>query len=166
MPREDQKVSLDKYSIVPRVLIFAIRGEKILLIRGASNKKNWPNLYNGIGGHVEKGEDILSAARREFYEETGLNLINPRLCMIATIDTNPSTGIGMFVFKSKVSEGEPQASEEGILEWKSSSQLEDLPLVEDLPIIIPIIQNLKENDPIIYSHYEYDANGELHIIFS
>ena len=43
-----------------------VTGEpEVLLLRGAADKRLWANRYNGLGGHVEAGEDVLSAAKRE-----------------------------------------------------------------------------------------------------
>ena len=72
MPASDQGIRRDRYMLIPRTLIFLRRGESVLLIRGAPNKPLWANKYNGVGGHIERGEDALSAARRELREETGL----------------------------------------------------------------------------------------------
>lgn len=38
------------------------------------NKKMYPGLWAGIGGHVEIPESPIDAVRREFNEETGLDL--------------------------------------------------------------------------------------------
>ena len=76
MPATDQGLNQDRYMLIPRTLIFLTRGDNILLIKGAVNKRLWANLYNGIGGHIESGEDILSAARRELTEETSLTSDN------------------------------------------------------------------------------------------
>lgn len=43
---------------------------QVLLIR--KTRPNWQaGFLNGIGGHIEEGEDKLDAMRREFWEETG-----------------------------------------------------------------------------------------------
>lgn len=166
MPSADQNISLDRYQIIPRVLVFASRGENLLLIQGSPNKKTYPNLFNGIGGHIEMGEDVLSAARREFVEETGLELIKPYLCMVILVDTNRNPGIGLFVIKASVGEGTLKKSQEGKPEWIKPARLDRYPLVEDLPILIPKILEVNPGDHVLFAHYQYSKSGKLKITFS
>lgn len=161
MPINNQGLFLDRYQIIPRVLVFVTRGDLILLIKGSPQKRIWANLYNGIGGHVEKGEDILSATRREFFEETGLNLLSPWLCALVTIDTGEDTGIGMYVFRGEVSSKKLKDSSEGSLEWIPLGEIHNIPLVEDLPILIPRIMKMKRNSPPLFLHYNYDEYDTL-----
>ena len=165
MNENKQVILQNSYKLIARVLIFAISGESILLIKGSPTKKIWPSLYNGIGGHVEKGEDFLSAAHREFSEETGLDLINPQLKALITIDASDNSGIGMAVFTAQMSEGKLIASFEGELELVPLNKLNDFPLVEDLPILIPKVLELNKNSPPLFGHYSY-TNGELNIKFA
>ena len=165
MPAENQNIKLERYQFVPRVLIFAIREEQILLIKGSPDKKIWPNLYNGVGGHVEQGETIISAARREFLEETGLELILPQLCTFVSIDTGQSPGIAMFVFIGAAQNGIPKPSSEGALEWVSLGELNHLPAVDDLKVLIPISLKNYEDNTIGLGHYAYDVNGKMLIEF-
>ena len=72
MPKSDQGVTKDRYMLIPRTAIFVRRGDEYLLIKGAPTKRLWAGKYNGLGGHVERGEDVLTSAGREPREETGL----------------------------------------------------------------------------------------------
>lgn len=161
MPASDQGVSKNRYQIIPRVLVFATRGDAVLMIKGAPDKKIWANLYNGIGGHIEQGEDPLTAAHREFKEETGLTLLNPWLCALVTIDTQQPAGIGMFVFRGEAAPGDIQASIEGEIVWVPRQQLLSLSLVEDLPTLLPRVLAIQPNQQPIFAQYSYDATGKL-----
>ncbi len=60
------------------------KDNKVLMIKFT---KKWDQVYAPPGGKFETGETPLDCIMREFYEETGLRLINPRLqeCHIGKI---------------------------------------------------------------------------------
>lgn len=161
MPVSDQGASFDRYGLIPRTLIFLTRGERVLLLRGSVEKRLWPNHYNGVGGHIERGEDVLSAARRELKEETGLQADWLRLVGTITIDAGPQVGIVVFVFKGECAEGDPHPSDEGSLEWIPFGKIANYPLVEDLYTILPRILILQPDDPPFSYHYHYDDEDKL-----
>jgi 8-oxo-dGTP diphosphatase len=162
---EQQGVTKDRYTLIPRTLIFITSGKRVLLLKGSPNKRLWSNQYNGIGGHVERGEDVLTAAKRELAEETGLVVPDLWLCGIITVDTSMDTGIGIFVYRGDSSQKEVTPSSEGELDWVLIKEINELPLVEDLNVILPNALAIKTGEHPFYAHYSYDEKGELHINF-
>ncbi len=166
MPVKDQGAGLNRYRIIPRVLIFVFNREEVLLIKGAPSKRLWANQYNGIGGHIERGEDALSAARRELAEETGLKSVNLWLCGTVIIDAEPDSGIGLYIFRGEVSSRQVIPSHEGTLEWIPISNIGNFLLVEDLPFLLPRITIIKPGDVPFSARYYYDKQDHLHIDFT
>ena len=165
MPLSDQGVTLDRYMLIPRTLVFLTRGDDVLLIKGASTKRLWANLYNGIGGHVEPGEDVLSAAKREVKEETSLTPEELWLCGTIVVHTGQNPGIGIFVFRGECLHGDPQDSTEGTLAWIPVHQLDHHPLVEDLRTILPRVFSTNRGDPPFSALYTYGEGDRLQITF-
>jgi 8-oxo-dGTP diphosphatase len=172
MPASDQGVTLDRYMLIPRVLIFVTRGTRVLLLKGAPTKRLWADKYNGVGGHVERDEDILSAAKRELLEETGLSADTStgsvqglRLCGTLVVETGENPGIGIYIFTGESLEGEPKPSEEGILEWIPFDDVSILPLVEDLPVLLGRIREMKRGDPP-FSGRSFYQNDRLVVEFA
>jgi 8-oxo-dGTP diphosphatase len=157
MPASDQGVTLDRYMLIPRVLIFVTRGDFILLLKGASTKRLWANQYNGLGGHVERGEDVLSAARRELLEESELTA-DLWLCGTVVVDTGKNPGIGMYVFTGECPQGEPMPSKEGTLEWVPFRKVADLPVVEDLPLLLERLRKMRRGDAPFSARSFYDGD--------
>jgi 8-oxo-dGTP diphosphatase len=166
MPLSDQGLHQPRYQVIPRTLIFVTHGEQVLLIKGAPTKRLWANRYNGVGGHIERGEDALSAARRELAEETGLQVPGLRLCGMVLVDGDDLTGIGIFVFRGEAVDAELQPSKEGSLEWVPRQQIGELPVVEDLPALLDRVLEIEPGQAPFSAHSSYNQAGELVVRFA
>ena len=164
MPKSDQGVFRDRYQVIPRTLIFVTRGDQVLLIKGAPTKKLWANRFNGIGGHIEQGEDVLTSAERELDEETGLRTTGLRLCGTLLVDTGENVGVGIYVLKGEYMSGEVNESPEGQPSWTSIDEIENLDLVEDLKIILPNVIAMKSGDQPFSARSYYDVDEKLRVV--
>jgi 8-oxo-dGTP diphosphatase len=172
MGKRDQGVSpsAGRYTVVPRTLCFVYNGGDVLLLKGAPDKRLWANRYNGVGGHVERDEDVCAAVLREVCEETGWqedDLDDLNLRALINVDAgDPQTGIMLFVFTAGARSRQTRASTEGTLEWIPRSRLLDCALVEDLPVLLPQVLSSAEGATPLYAHYSYDHNDQLVMRFN
>src|SRR5512137_244504 len=127
----------ERYAVYPRTLTFLLDGDDVLLIQRSPDAPLFPGLYNGVGGHVERGEDLLSSARREVREETGLDVPDLALRCLLHVDEGPSRpGVLVFVFVGRPGRRDVIASDEGALHWVPLSRLHELALLPDLPPLL------------------------------
>lgn len=130
------ELAITPETISLRALCFIRDGDRVLLL----HRKNPPNAgqWDGVGGKLEPGEDPYAACRREVKEETGLNVPAPQLRALLII-TVRSTGHlwVLFLFTADAPGGTPVASAEGELAWVPMNRLTTLPVIPDLPLILP-----------------------------
>jgi 8-oxo-dGTP diphosphatase len=167
-----REVGRQRYLAVPRTLIFLLTGaaetgdEAVLLLRGAAHKRLWAGRYNGLGGHVEAGEDVYTAAQRELREEAGLAGVALTLRGVVNIDTGadaagPRPGVLMFVFVGRVAARPMQPTAEGTPEWVPLDRIHELPLVDDLPELL--LRAL--HGRFFYGHYAPQPDGSFQYEF-
>ena len=161
----DQGVNRERYMLVPHTLIFSTHSDRVLLLKGSDQKRLWPGLYNGVGGHIEQGEDVVSAAQRELFEETGINPSNLWLCGTLTVDTQTNPGVCVFMFRGECEDSALKTSPEGSLEWVDRSSINQLPMVADLPVLLEKILEMKIGDLPFSAHSHYDQTGKPIITF-
>lgn len=89
------------------------KDNKVLMIKFS---KKWGQVYAPPGGKFEQGESPIDCIIREYYEETGLTLINPKLQGISYWK-DTAEGI-IFIYTAEDFKGNLKTiSEEGKLEW-------------------------------------------------
>lgn len=169
MGREDQgvAVSRQRYQVIPRTLCFITHENDVLLLLGGPHKRIWAGRYNGVGGHIEPGEDIRAATLREVKEETGLAIHDVRLRGVVHADAgDPAVGILFFVFTAMSPNREVAPCPDGALEWWPVDGLPAEKMVEDLPVLLPRVLAMGPGDPPFFAAYSYDQEDRLVIRFA
>ncbi len=166
MTFQGQRLNGKRYTVIPRTLSFLLHGNEVLLIRLNEDRPGWGGLLNGVGGHIEQGEDPLSAARREIFEETGLTPSKLKLCGVVIIDSGDRTGIALYVFVGETDGSQPVESSEGTSIWLSLEALDQHRLVKDIPILLPHALSSYHNDQPFSALYSYNKAGDLTTTFT
>jgi len=128
------------HRIYLRTLCFIRDGDRVLLLR----RRNPPNqgLYNPPGGKIEPHEDPLEACLREVREETGLRLGEAALRAVVTVITR-TTGaqwlLFVFVADRPAGSADPITTDEGDLRWVPLAEISTLPVVSDIPLMLPYL---------------------------
>ncbi len=116
------------------VFILSEDKKKVLLVhRNKRGDDQHLGKYNGLGGKMEKEEDILSCVTREVQEEAAITIKEVELRGTVSWPGFGEKGEDWFgfIFLAHSFEGEPQMSnEEGDLHWKYIAELGDLPMWE------------------------------------
>lgn len=123
-----------------RTLCFVFRGDRLLLIHRLHPPDQ--GYWNAIGGKIDRGEDPLEAAQRELKEEAG---IEPTLEFrgVATVVVR-STGEHwtIFLFSTHVEDSTLVIpSPEGPLRWVHPDELHTMPVLPDIPLLLPRVKD-------------------------
>src|SRR5579864_9033135 len=118
-------------------------GRRVLLVhRNKRTNDAHHGKYNGLGGKLEPGEDIVACFRREVREESGL--LCEELQLRGTISW-PGFGKGGedwfgFIFLVERFQGEPwRENADGVLEWVEIERVMQLPLWEGDRYFLPLV---------------------------
>jgi 8-oxo-dGTP diphosphatase len=123
--------------------VFSPDGGRVLLIhRNRRPDDAHYGKYNGLGGKLDPGEDVVTCLRREIREESGLEC--DEMTLKGTISW---PGFGKqgddwfgFIFRVDRFTGEPlRENAEGTLEWVEVERVLQLPLWEGDRFFLPLV---------------------------
>ena len=118
-------------------LCLIYKGDKILLQNRV--KKDWQG-WTLPGGHIEPGESIVEAVKREMKEETGLTVRSAELRGVKQFPIEGGRYL-VFLFRTDDFEGELISSEEGRMQWFDRSEFPSLNTVADFSELLSVIEN-------------------------
>ena len=118
------------------------RRRVLMIHRNARAGDHHLGKYNGLGGKIERDEDVVAGMRREIREEAGIECES--LVLRGTISW-PGFGkagedwLG-FIFLVTRYSGQPlQSNHEGSLEWVDLERLHELPMWEGDRNFLPLV---------------------------
>lgn len=110
-------------------LVMIKAGDKVLL--GRKKRDFGVGWWNGFGGKLQDGEDIIAAAKREVFEECGLTVGDSEYFAVNTFEFLETGDVmEVHMFRTENFSGEPQESEEMIPKW---FDIKDIPFQEMWP---------------------------------
>lgn len=145
---------------IPTVLVYAVRGTQVLLMR--RNKEPNLGLWIAPGGKIELDESPHDAARREMLEETGLTVDELMWRGFCTeVSPLPNWQWMLFIYVTRSFSGELKADErEGELAWiEIDRYLSELPLPEADAIFAP--RMLMAEGDMFEAKFVYDVDLRL-----
>lgn len=119
-------------TILTTICYLKAHGKTLMLYRNKKENDINEGKWIGIGGKLEKGESPYECIIREFYEETGLTIVNPILKGYITFPgIYHGEDEGMFLYVATEYRGSLQTEcSEGELAWVDDNKLDSLPMWE------------------------------------
>ena len=119
------------------VLCLARQGNTVLLQDRV--KGDWRG-FALPGGHVEPGESIVEAVKREMLEETGLEIKTPKLCGVKQFPTDEGRYL-VFLFLADRFSGTLRSCDEGENRWVDRREVSTLNTVADLEQLLQVMES-------------------------
>lgn len=117
--------------------------QRILMVhRIARDNDDQLGKYNGLGGKVERGEDVAAGIYRELAEEA--NLVVDHMSLRGTVSwpgfNKDGSDVFGFIFLVDAWHGDiPSANAEGPLSWQRIDTIGELPMWEGDRYFIPLV---------------------------
>ena len=137
------------------VMCMVTDGKGNILVQDRSDP-NWPGITLP-GGHVEEREAFVDAVKREVWEETGLHILNPRICGLHQFFIEDGSRYVVIFFCADQWAGELKSSDEGRAMWVPRENLLERRCVKHFADMLKIF----EDDALTELYENSDGNRIL-----
>jgi 8-oxo-dGTP diphosphatase len=148
----------ERTQAIPVTLVFVRAGKRLLLLRASEAKTRFRGLWNGIGGHLQPGEDVREGALREVREETDLEPHALQLRAVIHETGLEGRAYLLFVFTAVLGDSAecqaPRPTREGVLAWFDEDALPWDELVPDLRELLP---RLLASEDLLFGTQVFDG---------
>lgn len=106
--------------------VFPVRSGEVLIGKRSADRASYPGVWDVVGGHVEEGESLEAAARRELREELGIEI---EIADLVLVDTVQLPEVELTVFATTTWLGEPRnvaTDEHEALGWFTPADIAQL----------------------------------------
>ncbi|MGC4943077.1 NUDIX hydrolase [Kribbella sp. DT2] len=122
---------MERFQVVPAAYVVLRRGDEVLMLLRA-NTGYMDGYWAVPAGHVEQGESVLAAARREVLEEVGVEIDPADLVPLTAMHRTGGNGEWIderidFFFTASRWSGEPRSMEPGKADGLAWYPLDRLP---------------------------------------
>ncbi len=133
------------------------QGKTLMLLRNKKKNDIHKGKWNGLGGKMHAGETPEECVTREVFEESGLDIREPRLRGIITFPAfDGEDDWYVFLFTAEKFEGELIDSPEGELAWIDNDKLEELNLWEGDKVFMQWLDDERVfSAKFVYDNYQF-----------
>ncbi|MEO6550227.1 MAG: NUDIX hydrolase [Ferruginibacter sp.] len=119
---------------------FLMKEDKFLFGKRSGTKSWAPGVWDTIGGHAFKNEDVFEALKRESLEEIGIVVHSADLLSVMDVwDKSKNNFFSYYIYMITLWEGEPRniSDEHTEIAWFTRSQLDTISLaLQEYPDLI------------------------------
>ena len=149
---------------------FLNNGNKILLLKRASTRSIAPNVWSGVGGHLEECEinKPMTACYREIFEETGIKeceILDLQMKYIILRMSDEELRIN-YIYFGITNVTTVINTKEGKLHWIPVEDMLKREFTKTFAIMLAHYMTIGKNDNCLYSGVVVDDNGKLKINWS
>lgn len=145
---------MERVIITVMCMVYNKQNNEVLMI---NRLNDWPG-YTFPGGHVEAKEPVVEAVIREMKEETGYDILNPKLIGIRQwYEKNDDTrNLGLLFMTTSYTGNILSKTSEGSVSWIKVEDLDKIKLAEGFKKELPLFFESKWTE--IFSMYEENEN--------